>query len=163
MPTDADVALSTVAHEIPAAGDASGDEISQFYKDIDSTYYDDGRPESLKNFEHPRGQAITLAKKTKKEDAMAELELRDPGVLDGVAMTHTITGSDDSIYPGGKKWTKARPTRVNEALLAQWHVWLGEARKRDCVVEPQPKKQRRAAVSTEGAPPVYSLLYRGFF
>ena len=64
MPTDAVVALSTVAHEIPAAGDVEPDEINQFYKDIDSTYYDDGRPESLKNFEHPRGQAITLAKKT---------------------------------------------------------------------------------------------------
>jgi hypothetical protein len=158
MSTDAVVALSTVAHEIPAAGDGVSDEISQFYKDIDSTYYDDGRPESLKKFEHPRGQAITPVEKMAKLDAMAELELRDPGDLDGVVMTHTIRGSDDSIYPGCKKWTNARPTRVNEALLAQWKVWLREARKRDCVVEHQPKgKQRRAAVSTEGAPPVYSV------
>ena len=61
--------MSTVAHQIPAAGDVVPDEGDKIYEDIDSTYYEDGRPESMKNFEHPRGQAITPAEKATKEDA----------------------------------------------------------------------------------------------
>ena len=116
------------------------------YKDIDAEFYKEGRPEELTEHEHPRGQAIRSVDKMKKEECMAELNLRDPLISN----RHTIKGNP--LDKDSRQWLERRAARAAEPKLEVWRAWVKIARRRDRVAEPSlpTRTQRKSTLALTG-------------